>query len=108
MTRFSAPPDRYFAVLHSGQVSLAVVIIKLPLDFLPYKPGGCLKSCVSHPITNAMIENGCSLVCPPWGRESNSSHAKHGMVIDAHPVASAPCKALKCFCHYPHGADKFN
>ena len=66
-------------------------------DFLPYKPGGCLKSCVFHPITNAMIENGCSLVFPPLGRESNPFHTKHGMVIDPHPVASAPFKALKCF-----------
>ena len=77
-------------------------------EFLPYKPGGCLKSCVSHPIPNAMIENGCSLVFPPWGRESNPSQAKHGMVIDARPVASAPYKALKCFCLYPLAADKFN
>jgi hypothetical protein len=66
--------------------------------FLPYKPGGCLKSCVSHPIPNAMIENGCSLVFPPWDREPNPSHAKHGMVIEAHPVASEPIKALMCFC----------
>jgi hypothetical protein len=65
--------------------------------FLLYKPGGCLKSCVIHPITNAMIENGCSLVLPPWGRESNPPYAKHVMVIDAHPVASAPIKTLKCF-----------
>ena len=42
--------------------------------FLPYQPGGYLKSCVFHPITNAMIENGCSL--------------------DANPVASAPFEAL--------------
>jgi hypothetical protein len=45
-----------------------------------------------------MIENGCSLVFPPWGRESKPSHAIHGLVIDAHPVASAPFKALKCLC----------
>jgi hypothetical protein len=30
---------------------------KPPAVFLPYKPGGCLKSCVFHPIPNAMIEN---------------------------------------------------
>jgi hypothetical protein len=49
-----------------------------------------------------MIENGCSPVFPPWGRESNPSHTKHGMVIDAHPVASAPFKALTCFCLFGH------
>jgi hypothetical protein len=54
-----------------------------------------------------MIENGCSLVFPPWGRESNPSHAKHGMAIDAHPVASAPLKALTCFCLSPLLAGKF-
>jgi hypothetical protein len=65
---------------------------------LPYKPGGCLNSCVSHTITNAMIENGCSLVFPPWGPGIQPPHAKHGMVIDAHAVASTPFKARKCFC----------
>jgi hypothetical protein len=50
-----------------------------------------------------MIDNECSIIFPPRSRESNPSHAKYGMVIDPHPVASAPIKGLMCFGLSPLG-----